>query len=734
MCFSTLGSGVPRPGSDYRSSGMGRSADLSNAIYPEVEFLGWLDSSVVRQMMLESRALVFPSRWFEGQSMVILEAMAAGLPVMASDWPPIRETIRTPSGQWIRQPGDTDSWAEGLEIITDRFGCRRRRGSSANTYEGSHHTVSGLRNLESIYRSAMAAPTEHFWSSPSTGPRLLGSQWVPESSETRGKRLTALCLVVVAGSALYLATSPDNRFEADDAYSFAAAVEFGDFGSVISPYHLAYIPLVKALYEPIRSVAPEQRALPFMVALGAVDRRGHGCSVLPADDPLASGLQGSGGVRRLCTRSFIRFLALHRRGGGIRSRISCGRAAPAGGSADPAGMARSRGSGVPRIVIHLDARPQSRARHCAPSSPRPAGLAATEDNCVGAPVRHDDVGDHFRRVLTRPGQRHSSCAGYLLRRVLCGRRVGKRLSPGDILPAAGVIGSTVVAANSIFVYDEVRDFLTGSYPGNAVAEELTMGATSPEWLRYAAPVVWLTTLTALAILLWKLRRASFISWRSGYTLYIWLGVYLGIVLLGGGVVQPEVWLLALVPLWAIVVGAMQRVAMEGALPWVVVISLAANSIINGFMPVYLGDDRNEEFAQWPSSTVSQGDLILTADSAGTARYLAYQTAAHTAHIGVGPPQRALESIELLGDMIADGLPTGQIVEALDSRGLISGFKPITQEPANLYITRDLFDPPDWLETSRPASADALRSLGERLGDLFVEIEGTDLYLMRVTGG
>ena len=313
-----------------------------------------------------------------------------------------------------------------------------------------------------------------------------------------------------------------------------------------------------------------------------------------------------------------------------------------------------------------------------------------------------------------------------------GAESGNSLSPGDLLPAVGVIGSTVVAANSVFVYEEVRDFLTTSYPGNAIADEITMGATSPSWLRFLAPVLWLGTLTAFATLLWKIRSARFASWKTGYTLYLWLGVYLAIVLIGRGVIQPEVWLLALVPLWAIVVGAMRRVELNGALPWLVVAMLAANSVVNGFVPVYLGDNRVESFSDWPSIHVSQGDLILTADSASTARYLAYQTPAHTAHIGVGPPERALENIQLLGDMIATGSTTTEIVAALDSRGLIEGYKPISQETADLYITRDLFDPPEWLETARPASADALRSLGEQLGHLFVAVDGTDLYQVRVS--
>jgi glycosyltransferase involved in cell wall biosynthesis len=137
--------------------GDGPLVEALRARHSRVEFVGWLDRDEVRRRMMSARALVFPSRSYEGQSIVLLEAMAAGLPVMASDSPPIRETIQAPQGQWMRGPGDTDSWAEGLEIIIDSSAVDAGGLRARSTYDRSFTPSQGLRNLESIYKSAMAA-------------------------------------------------------------------------------------------------------------------------------------------------------------------------------------------------------------------------------------------------------------------------------------------------------------------------------------------------------------------------------------------------------------------------------------------------------------------------------------------------------------------------------------------------------------------------------------------------
>lgn len=52
--------------------------------YPNIEFTGWKNKDEVNAYMKKAKALVFPSKWYEGAPLTILEAASIGLPTLVS--------------------------------------------------------------------------------------------------------------------------------------------------------------------------------------------------------------------------------------------------------------------------------------------------------------------------------------------------------------------------------------------------------------------------------------------------------------------------------------------------------------------------------------------------------------------------------------------------------------------------------------------------------------------------
>jgi glycosyltransferase involved in cell wall biosynthesis len=90
-------------------AGDGPLIDDLKARYPEAKFLGWQKPDQVMALMRDARALVFPSVWYEGQPLTVLEALAMGTPVIVSDVCAGREAIVSGrNGYWFRTTDATD--------------------------------------------------------------------------------------------------------------------------------------------------------------------------------------------------------------------------------------------------------------------------------------------------------------------------------------------------------------------------------------------------------------------------------------------------------------------------------------------------------------------------------------------------------------------------------------------------------------------------------------------------
>ena len=82
------------------------------ATIPGVEWLGPLRRDQVMEQMKGAATLIFPSIWYEGLPLTILEAFATGLPVIASDLGSMPELIDAGRTGLLFRPGSAADLAE----------------------------------------------------------------------------------------------------------------------------------------------------------------------------------------------------------------------------------------------------------------------------------------------------------------------------------------------------------------------------------------------------------------------------------------------------------------------------------------------------------------------------------------------------------------------------------------------------------------------------------------------
>jgi len=84
-----------------------------------VRFAGKLTWPELCLTLAEIGLVAVPSLWYENQPLTILEAFAAGVPVIASDLGALPELVEDGRTGWRVKAGDVDAWAQALtEVAT----------------------------------------------------------------------------------------------------------------------------------------------------------------------------------------------------------------------------------------------------------------------------------------------------------------------------------------------------------------------------------------------------------------------------------------------------------------------------------------------------------------------------------------------------------------------------------------------------------------------------------------
>ncbi|MFF3689586.1 glycosyltransferase [Streptomyces sp. NPDC002187] len=123
----------------------------------DVRFVGLYDMAECRQAVALSVAVVAPSTWLETFGLVVVEAMAAGVPAVAAGHGAFVELIEDGVTGLLHRPGEPASLAHCLRRIAADHARNQEMGQAARRrYEQGFSPAVGLERLVEGYRSAIA--------------------------------------------------------------------------------------------------------------------------------------------------------------------------------------------------------------------------------------------------------------------------------------------------------------------------------------------------------------------------------------------------------------------------------------------------------------------------------------------------------------------------------------------------------------------------------------------------
>ena len=126
-------------------------------VAPQSSCTGWVSPTEATAQLRRSRALVFPSLWYETQGLVVAEAAAIGIPAIVPDTSAAREWVDDGlTGLWFRG-GDAQSLAEKITLLREHPSIAAKLGREAfRRYWQSPATLDAhCQGLLQVYESIL---------------------------------------------------------------------------------------------------------------------------------------------------------------------------------------------------------------------------------------------------------------------------------------------------------------------------------------------------------------------------------------------------------------------------------------------------------------------------------------------------------------------------------------------------------------------------------------------------
>ena len=130
-------------------------AELARTCGVAADFPGAIPNERLPTLLARLAVFALPSR-YEWSPKSLLEAMAAGVPVLAADVPGIRDVVRHGETGWLVR-GDPDGLREGLTHLLGDGSLRDRLGAAGRRHVMLHHATERVVERETDLILAMAA-------------------------------------------------------------------------------------------------------------------------------------------------------------------------------------------------------------------------------------------------------------------------------------------------------------------------------------------------------------------------------------------------------------------------------------------------------------------------------------------------------------------------------------------------------------------------------------------------
>jgi glycosyltransferase involved in cell wall biosynthesis len=130
------------------------------AANPHAQTLGWLGADALSDWVGRARCLVFPSLWYEGFPMSVIEAMQRGVPILVADRTAAVEVVRHDVDGLHVATGDVRAWAQAMRLMLEPERVARYSRSSFEISRKFLGTEAYGDRLRAIYEHAAVAQRE----------------------------------------------------------------------------------------------------------------------------------------------------------------------------------------------------------------------------------------------------------------------------------------------------------------------------------------------------------------------------------------------------------------------------------------------------------------------------------------------------------------------------------------------------------------------------------------------